>query len=389
MTISQHRKPKAFPCNSLLKKNSKRCKNNEVWRLVPFCRPPFLPRSHTCWDTVLLPRPARLHPGPSRLSDHPEHPHEMLPAPRPRGCPTAEAAPHGGDPRGRVPVTLPRHLPGRWQPSERQLGRVPHRAIARQLWDTASRPGYLPWHSRCVADPAPAPARPTGGARCTTARGGEVTTTPGSSRAPVPAVPTVCPPAPAASSRTRRDIHGGGSDGKTPANATQAEIAPAEARTAHQPRSCKYTLAAAAARWDRTRSTEPLPAPRAARPGPSALAPTFPARAMGAAGHPAALSARSRTAPPGTRPPCLCPPAAHRDRARLPLAAGEPGDTPWALSRERSPALTAGQPPARSSSGAASSGAAAAHAGPGRSTGAGRGRTREGARGRAGSGTRP
>lgn len=103
MTISQHRKPKAFPCNSLLKKNSKRCKNNEVWRLVPFCRPPFLPRSHTCWDTVLLPRPARLHPGPSRLSDHPEHPHEMLPAP--------EAAPrqrrhHTAGTRGAASLSL-------------------------------------------------------------------------------------------------------------------------------------------------------------------------------------------------------------------------------------------------------------------------------------------
>lgn len=99
MTTSQPRKPKAFPCKSLPKNNSKRWRNNEVWRFLPCRRPPLLPQAHTCGDTLLPSRPVRVHPSPSGLSDHPAQPHEMPPAPRPRGCPTEGGGP-GAAPQG-------------------------------------------------------------------------------------------------------------------------------------------------------------------------------------------------------------------------------------------------------------------------------------------------
>lgn len=198
-------------------------------------------------------RPVRVHPSPSRLSDHPDQPHEMPPAPRPRGCPTEEAAQvlhHSGeDSRGRVPVTLPRHLRGRWQPTEHQLGRVPHschRTAPREL--SGTRPaasgvsrraaGVLlipPQHHPIIQHRRDPPAAPGPRHRGTDKlRRLQAPPEPRSLLSPACACPLPLPPSGRSSSHECAGTPAEAAlTGKPPDSVTQPEIAPAEARTAH------------------------------------------------------------------------------------------------------------------------------------------------------------
>ncbi|XP_017672928.1 PREDICTED: proline-rich protein 2-like [Lepidothrix coronata] len=331
--------------------------------------------AHTPAGTLIssLSRPEQADQSPWRLSDHSDQPHEMPPAPRPRGCPRGGADPvldprsspapgtaARGNRRGRGPVTL-LHLRGRWQPSERQLGRVPH-SCHRVAHGSSLGPQPAP-HRR---DPPAAPSPRHRG----TDELSRLQTPPEPRRllSSVCACPPPLPPFGSRSHHRKGTPTAAALTGKSPDNVTQLETTPDAARTALQPQSCKYTFAAAAARWDQlppggarslsrlggqrtsVRAPSPAPSPRPgwrAQPG----APRVPPPA-------AAQRPRAPLGPlpaPGTHLRLLCPPAAHRDGARLPAAAG----TSEGHGRPRTPlrrcpdggarALTVGWPRPRSS----------------------------------------
>lgn len=177
MTTSQHRNPKAFPYKSLPKKEFQ-----EVEKQRGKDTSAFLTRT-PAGTLSSFPVPPRTAASKSLPAVRPPRP-----APRDASSPSPPRLPHRrrrhhtGGTRGAASLSLSLGTceAGGSQPSTSCDAShiVPSYGPTGALWDTASRPGCFPSRSRCIADPAPAalhhpaPARPTGGARCTTLRDG-------------------------------------------------------------------------------------------------------------------------------------------------------------------------------------------------------------------------
>lgn len=196
--------------------------------------------------------PVPSHPGASKSLRAVGPP---SPAPRDASSPPPPRLPHGRrrpgccptgwDPRGRVPVSVPRHLRGRWQPAEHQLGRVPHschRTAPRELPGTrpaasgvspSAAGAWLipPQHHPIIQGQRDPPAGP--GPRH---RGTDKSPRPQALPEPHSLLfpPRACPfPLPPPENTQGHTPTAAAPTGKPPDNVTQPEIAPADARTAH------------------------------------------------------------------------------------------------------------------------------------------------------------